>query len=69
MGLWTADFRETLEKWVTDGTAKDFTDLSTDQDVHIRVKGVTEEVLSKALSDKVKITNMHAFNSKGVITK
>ena len=69
VGTWTADFRETLEKWISEGTAKDFTDLSTDQEVCIRVKGVSEEVLTKALSDKLKMTNMHAFNAEGVITK
>ena len=69
VGTWTADFRETLEKWITDGTAKDFTDMSTDQEVCIRVKGVSEEVLVKGLSDRLKMTNMHAFNAQGVITK
>jgi DNA topoisomerase-2 len=69
VGTWTSDFRETMEKWVADGEAKEFTDLSTDQDVNIRIKGVKEALLKKALSDKLKTTNMHAFNAKGVIQK
>jgi len=69
VGTWSADFRETMEKWVADGDAKEFTDLSTDQDVNIRIKGVKEALLKKALSDKLKTTNMHAFNASGVIQK
>jgi len=69
VGTWTCDFRETLEKWITDGTIKDFTDTSTDQIVNIRVKGVKEEIIKKALTDKLKTTNMHAFDAKGCIKK
>jgi DNA topoisomerase-2 len=58
-----------MEKWVADGDAKEFTDLSTDQDVNIRIKGIKEPLLKKALSDKLKTTNMHAFNASGVIQK
>lgn len=43
--------------------------MSTDQEVCIRIKGVSEETLRKALTDKLKMTNMHAFNARGVITK
>lgn len=68
-GTWTQDYREWLEKQLAEGTVKDFVDTSTDTDIHIRIKGMDEAVLVKSLSDKVKTTNMHAFNSKGVITK
>ena len=68
-GTWTQDYREWLEKQLAEGTVKDFVDTSTDTDIHIRIKGMDEAVLVKSLTDKVKITNMHAFNSKGVITK
>jgi DNA topoisomerase-2 len=68
-GTWTSDYREWLEKQLADGSIKDFTDTSTDQDINIRIKGIDEKVLVKSLTEKVKMTNMHAFNSKGVITK
>jgi DNA topoisomerase-2 len=68
-GTWTQDYREWLEKQLADGTIKDFVDTSTDTDVNIRIKGVDEKVLVKSLTDKLKSTNMHAFNSKGVVTK
>jgi len=68
-GTWTQDYREWLEKQLAEGTVKDFVDTSTDTDIHIRIKGMDEAVLVKSLTDKVKTTNMHAFNSKGVITK
>lgn len=70
-GTWTSDFRETLDKLVTDGTIKDYTDTSTDVDVNIRVKlgagGVP--AIEKLLTDKIKLTNMHAFDHRGVIKK
>jgi DNA topoisomerase-2 len=70
VGTWTADFRETLDKMVTDGTIKDFTDTSTDMDILIKVKlGSDATALEKQLTDKIKLTNMHAFNSKCVIHK
>ena len=68
-GTWTSDYREWLEKELAEGRIKDFTDTSTDQDINIRIKGIDEKVLVKSLTEKVKTTNMHAFNSKGVITK
>jgi DNA topoisomerase-2 len=66
---WTADYREWLEKELADGRIKDFVDVSTDMDINIRIKGITEEALTKSITTKFKITNMHAFNHKGVITK
>jgi DNA topoisomerase-2 len=70
VGKWTSDFRETLETMVTDGTIKDFTDTSTDMDILIKVKlGADAVALEKQLTDKIKLTNMHAFNSKCTIHK
>ena len=68
-GTWTADYREWLEKQLSEGTIKDFTDVSTDQDINIRIRGIDEKILVKSLTDKIKTTNMHAFNHKGIITK
>ena len=70
IGSWTSDFREWLDKLVTDGLIKDYSDTSTDTDVHIKVKlGESPEPVEKLLVDKLKLTNMHAFNSKCVIHK
>jgi len=68
-GTWTADYREWLEKELAEGRIKDFVDTSTDRDIRIRIKGIPEATLIKSLTDKIKTTNMHAFNSAGVITK
>jgi DNA topoisomerase-2 len=68
-GTWTADYREWLEKELAEGNIKDFTDTSTDQQINIIIKGIDEKVLVKSLTEKVKTTNMHAFNHKGIITK
>jgi DNA topoisomerase-2 len=68
-GTWTQDYREWLEKELSEGRIKDFVDVSTDVEINIRIRGIAEKDLVKSLTDKVKITNMHAFNSKGQITK
>jgi DNA topoisomerase-2 len=68
-GTWTQDYREWLEKQLADGMIKDFVDTSTDVNIHIRIKGIDEKVLIKSLTDKLKTTNMHAFNHKGIVTK
>jgi DNA topoisomerase-2 len=68
-GTWTQDYREFLEKELAEGRIKDFSDTSTDMEVCIRIKGMDETTLVKSLTEKVKLTNMHAFNSKGQITK
>lgn len=68
-GTWTADYREWLEKELAEGRIKDFSDTSTDQQINIRIKGIEEPALVKSLTEKVKTTNMHAFNHKGIITK
>ena len=70
VGTWTSDFRELLDKMVSEGTIKDYSDTSTDTDVHIKVKlGADAAPVEKLLVDKIKLTNMHAFNSKCVIHK
>jgi DNA topoisomerase-2 len=58
-----------LEKELAEGRIKDFTDTSTDQQINIRIKGIEEKALVKSLTEKVRTTNMHAFNHEGVITK
>jgi DNA topoisomerase-2 len=68
-GTWTADYREWLEKELAEGRIKDFTDTSTDKDVHIVIKGIDNAVLQKSLVFQAKKTNMHAFNHRGQITK
>jgi DNA topoisomerase-2 len=68
-GTWTAKYREFLEKELAEGRIKDFVDTSTDMTVNIRIRGMEEKALQKSLSDKIKTTNMHAFNSRGIITK
>lgn len=68
-GTWTADYREWLEKELTEGRIKDYVDTSTDKDVHILIKGIDDGDLQRSLVFKAKLTNMHAFNSKGQITK
>jgi DNA topoisomerase-2 len=70
VGTWTSDFREWLDKLVVDGAIKDYTDTSTDTDVHIKVKlGESPVPVEKLLVDKIKLTNMHAFNHRCVIHK
>lgn len=64
---WSSDFKEYLDKLEAEGTIKEFSDTSTDTSVCIRVKGAGN--LEKALTSKIKLTNMHAFNSKCVIHK
>lgn len=68
-GTWTQDYREWLEKELAEGRLKDYVDVSTDTQVNILVKGMDESALVKSLTEKLKTTNMHAFNAKGQITK
>jgi DNA topoisomerase-2 len=58
-----------LETLLKDGGLKDYTDMSTDQQVCIKVKTADLKVLDKVMKDKWKLTNMHAFNSQCVIHK
>jgi len=71
VGTWTGDFRETLDKLAETGEIKDYTDTSTDTDVLVKVKLGTGGVplIEKLLTDKIKLTNMHAFSSNGTIKK
>jgi DNA topoisomerase-2 len=69
VGTWTADVREKLDELVKDGKIRDYTDMSTDMTVCIKLKVDDKTVLDKILKDKWKLTNMHAFDSKCVIRK
>jgi DNA topoisomerase-2 len=69
VGTWTADVREKLDDLMKDGKVRDYTDMSTDMKVCIKVKVEDKSVLDKILTDKWKLTNMHAFDSRGVIRK
>jgi DNA topoisomerase-2 len=68
-GTWTQDYREWLEKELTEGRIKDYVDTSTDKDVHIVIRGIHENTLTKSLDMHARLSNMHAFNAKGQITK
>jgi len=69
VGTWTADVREKLDDMVKDGKIRDYTDMSTDVSVCIKIKADDTKVLDKILKTSWKMTNMHAFDSKGVIHK
>ena len=68
---WTMDFREKLDKMLTDGVIRDYSDTSTDTEVLVKVKlgAAGAAPVEKMLVEKIKLTNMHAFNSKCVIQK
>jgi DNA topoisomerase-2 len=70
---WTSDYKEWLDKQMTEGIIKDYSDTSTDTHVSISVKltGTLEhtKLIEKSLTSKIKLTNMHAFNSECVINK
>jgi DNA topoisomerase-2 len=68
---WTMDFREKLEKMLADGVIRDFSDTSTDTDVLVKIKlgSAGAAPVEKLLVEKIKLTNMHAFNSQCVIHK
>jgi DNA topoisomerase-2 len=68
-GTWTADYRDWLEKELSEGRIKDYVDTSTDKDIHIVIKGMENGPLQKSLAFTAKKTNMHAFNHKGQIAK
>jgi DNA topoisomerase-2 len=69
VGTWTSDFRETLDSMLTAGKIRDFADTSTDMKIQIQIKTDDVSQFEKLLTDKIKLSNMHAFNSKGVIHK
>jgi DNA topoisomerase-2 len=70
---WTSDYKEWLDKQLTAGVIKDFVDTSTDMIVNIKIKltGNSDhlKIIEKSLVSKIKLTNMHAFNSECVINK
>jgi DNA topoisomerase-2 len=68
---WTSDYKEWLDQKVQEGLIKDYEDTSTDTKVLFKIKCNSEAIpiLEKSLSYKLKLTNMHAFNSKNVIHK
>jgi DNA topoisomerase-2 len=70
---WISDYKEYLDGLETAGTIKDYTDMSTDVTIHFKIKltGNPEHLatIEKSLISKLKLTNMHAFNSECVIHK
>lgn len=70
---WTSDYKEWLDKQTTEGVIKEYSDTSTDMMVCIKIKltGNADhlKILEKSLTSKVKLTNMHAFDSECVINK
>jgi len=70
---WTSDYKEWLDKQLTEGIIKDYSDTSTDTHVSIKIKltGTPEhlKMIEKSLTGKIKLTNMHAFDSECTIHK
>jgi DNA topoisomerase-2 len=70
---WTSDYKEWLDKQLADGVIKDYSDTSTDTHVFIKIKltGTQDhlKIIEKSLTSKIKLTNMHAFDSECVINK
>lgn len=70
---WTSDYKEWLDKQMTDGIIKDYSDTSTDMQVCITIKlsdnAEHRKIIEKSLTTKIKLSNMHAFDSECVITK
>ena len=70
---WTSDYKEWLDKQLTENVIKDYSDTSTDTQVAIKIKlsGNAEhtKIIEKSLTSKIKLTNMHAFDSECVINK
>jgi DNA topoisomerase-2 len=71
--VWTNDYKEYLCNLEQQGTIKEFFDSSTDTIINIKIKLTGNpdhlKILEKSLEYKLKLTNMHAFNSKCVIQK
>jgi DNA topoisomerase-2 len=70
---WISDYKEYLDGLETSGTIKEYTDTSTDVTINFKVKltGNPEHLatIEKSLTSKLKLTNMHAFNSDCIIHK
>jgi DNA topoisomerase-2 len=62
---WTSDYKEWLDKQVTEGTIKDYTDTSTDMVVCIKIKltGTPEhlKIIEKSLTGKIQLDNFVLF--------
>jgi DNA topoisomerase-2 len=71
IGTWTSDFRELLDKLSTEGIIKDYSDTSTDTDIMIKIKIGSGGIpaIEKLMTEKIKLTNMHAFNHECIIKK
>jgi DNA topoisomerase-2 len=75
VGYWTSQFKHMLDAYCEKKeVVKDYTDTSTDTDVNFEIVlyySLTVEVLEKTLGlvEKIKTTNMHAFDPAGVIKK
>jgi DNA topoisomerase-2 len=75
IGTWTSEYKAMLTVLEEEGKIiKEFTDMSTDQDVHFDVTLVEEMsteamIKSLGLEVKIKLSNMHLFNAEGVIQK
>lgn len=74
-GTWTADFKQMLDAYCEKKEiVKDYIDTSTDTDVHFEITlidALSVDQLEKALklTDKIKTSNMHVFDSAGRIKK
>ena len=75
VGTWTGKFKEMLSAYEEKREiVKDFTDMSTDTDVHFDIvltEDMTPEQIDKALglTSKIKLSNMHLFDPSGHIRK
>jgi DNA topoisomerase-2 len=75
VGYWTSQFKQMLDAYCEKKeVVKDYTDTSTDTDVNFEIvlyDSLAVDVLEKTLglTDKLKTTNMHAFNPAGTIKK
>jgi DNA topoisomerase-2 len=75
VGYWTGDFKKVLDAYCEKKeVVKDYTDTSTDCDVHFEVVLMEELPLAQVekvlgLTDKIKTTNMHAFDPSGKIKR
>lgn len=68
---WTSDYKEWLDQKVQEGILQDYDDTSTDTIVNFKLKCSSTNIkqIEKSLQTKLKLTNMHAFNSKNKIQK
>jgi DNA topoisomerase-2 len=70
---WTSDYKEWLDVQETEGVIKGYSNTSTDTFINFKIQltGNAEhlKIIEKSLVTKLKLTNMHAFNSKCQIHK